>query len=155
MRVKEQSHMTLTNYRAVFGFIKYSRDKVKLKDYLERNEDAFSDLPGVIVDAIAELTDSSELKKMITGNNPEQSAKGDGVNMCEALRDWMEDLKNEALNEGRAQGLTAGMEKGIIEGRNEERKNTEMERQRADRAEERALRAEAELMKLKAQLGYA
>ncbi|MCD7884321.1 MAG: hypothetical protein LUI87_11565, partial [Lachnospiraceae bacterium] len=61
--------------------------------------------------------------------------------MCQALREWMEDSKNE------------GRKEGWEEGRKEERKFTEMERRRADQAEQRAHQAEQELLMLKKSLG--
>ncbi|MCD8104800.1 MAG: hypothetical protein LUF35_07340 [Lachnospiraceae bacterium] len=56
--------------------------------------------------------------------------------MCQALREWMDDSRNE------------GWKEGLEEGRREERKLTEMERQRADLAEQ-------ELLALKVRFGIA
>ncbi|MCD8346932.1 MAG: Rpn family recombination-promoting nuclease/putative transposase [Lachnospiraceae bacterium] len=122
--------------KVVFGFVKYARNKKQLKDFISQNEKAFSNVSSTVVDAIAELTHSKELaciKPIYTADSQE----GRNINMCQALREWMEDSKEE----------------GRIEGRMEEQVNTEREKKRADIAEQRALRAEQELKNLKIQFG--
>ncbi|MCD7955911.1 MAG: Rpn family recombination-promoting nuclease/putative transposase [Lachnospiraceae bacterium] len=138
--------------RVVFGFVKYARKKERLQNFIEENRDAFSNVSETAVDAIMDLAHSSELERIKLTNHV-KNERGN-YNMCQALREWMEDSREEGREEGREQGRE--------EGRNEERKATEFERQRADAAERRAdiaeqrtHKLEQELLELKMSLGLA
>ncbi|MCD7956013.1 MAG: Rpn family recombination-promoting nuclease/putative transposase [Lachnospiraceae bacterium] len=106
--------------RVVFGFVKYARQKERLKTFIEENEDAFSNVSETAVCAISDLAHSAELEK-IRKTSHVMNERGN-YNMCQALREWMEDSKNE--------------------GREAEKANTERERMRADAAEQKADAAE-------------
>ncbi|MCD8023836.1 MAG: Rpn family recombination-promoting nuclease/putative transposase [Lachnospiraceae bacterium] len=137
LEVRQIPDMELASYgkelRAVFGFVKYARDKLSLQRFLTQNEEDFSELSGIVLDAIAELTHSPELKKLRSTQYAIEM-EGGNYNMCQALREWMEDERREGIEEGRKEGIK------------EERINTERERRRADAAEQ-------ELRILKVQFG--
>lgn len=50
--------------------------------------------------------------------------------MCQALREWMEDSKNEGREEGREEGWKEGREEGRKEGREEGREEGRKEEKR-------------------------
>ncbi|MCD7746340.1 MAG: hypothetical protein LUI13_13855 [Lachnospiraceae bacterium] len=88
----------------------------------KENEDAFSNVSETAVCAISDLAHSAELEK-IRKTSHVINERGN-YNMCQALREWMEDSKKE--------------------GRDEEKANTERERLRADAAEKKIKEAEEE-----------
>ncbi|MCD7746344.1 MAG: Rpn family recombination-promoting nuclease/putative transposase [Lachnospiraceae bacterium] len=122
--VHRMSERDLSEYgdelRVVFGFVKYARQKERLQTFIEENEDAFSNVSETAVCAISDLAHSAELEK-IRKTSHVINERGN-YNMCQALREWMEDSKKE--------------------GRDEEKANTERERLRADAAEQKADAAE-------------
>ncbi|MCD7883812.1 MAG: hypothetical protein LUI87_08955 [Lachnospiraceae bacterium] len=127
--------------RVVFGFVKYARQKERLQAFIKENEDAFSNVSETAVCAISDLAHSAELEK-IQETSHVINERGN-YDMCQALREWMEDSKNEGREEGRREGWEEG------------RKFIEMESRRADQAEQRAYQAEQELLMLKKKFGIA
>ncbi|MCC8106954.1 MAG: Rpn family recombination-promoting nuclease/putative transposase [Clostridiales bacterium] len=87
-----------TELRSIFGFVKYSHNKRQLRDFIDQNEDAFSDISMTAIDAIAELTHSTELKKI---KSPYESGEGDGIDMCQALKEMIEEGREEGRKEER------------------------------------------------------
>ena len=82
-----------TSLREVLQYIKYSKDKVKLLDIT-------SDNPRMWID-----TDAAHVISAVTDTPfyiPEEAKE---VNMCQAIRELMEDSKIEGITEGRLQGL--------------------------------------------------
>lgn len=85
-----------TDLRSVFGFIQHAGNKHDLKAYVFEHEADFSNLADDAFDVIAEVTGAGELderKKKV--QNPEG-----GYDMCKAIKDMIEDSKEEGKAEG-------------------------------------------------------
>jgi len=98
-----------TDLKQVFDFIRYSKDKNKLRELIE-TDTAYRKLDEDAYDMIALYTKSKELLEIKNKNT-----EGDEVNMCQAIKEMLEDEREE--------------------GRAEERKNTERERKNARNAQ--------------------
>ena len=88
------------------------KDYKNLWKYVEDNESLFRRVSTETVDAIAELTHSKELAKVMEQKN---SQKGE-VDMCVALRDMMEESKEQGIEQGIERGIEQGIERGIEQG---------------------------------------
>lgn len=84
-----------TDLKQVFDFIRYSKDKNKLKELVE-NDEAYQYLDEEAYDMVALYTNSIELLELKKRNR-----EGDGVNMCQAIKEMLEDERTE----GRAEGV--------------------------------------------------
>lgn len=78
-----------TDLKQVFDFIRYSKDKKKLKELVE-NDDAYQSLDEDAYDMVALYTNSRELMELKA-----RSKEGDGVNMCQAIKEMLEDERAE------------------------------------------------------------
>lgn len=106
----ENTEVFRTDLKQVFDFIRYSKNKEKLEGlvmgdaaYGEMDEDAF--------DMIAIYANAKEL--MNVKRNCRQKGK---INMCQALKEMIEDGKKEGLEKGIEKGIEKGMEKGLKKG---------------------------------------
>ena len=91
--------------RTVFGFVKYARDKDKLKHFIESNTEYFRDVSGIALNAIDELTHSPELQKIKASKYRTQ---GGGFDMCLGIQEMMKDSREEGREEGRKEGRVEG-----------------------------------------------
>ncbi len=91
-----------TDLKQVFDFIRYSKDKQKLRELVE-NDDTYQCLDEDAYDMVALYTNSTEL---IERKN--QNKEGDGVNMCQAIKEMLQDERAEGHAEGRAEGHAEG-----------------------------------------------
>ena len=98
-----------TDLKQVFDFIRYSKDKKKLRELME-TDSAYQNLDEDAYDMIALYTKSKELLEIKNENR-----EGESVNMCQAIKEMLEDEREE--------------------GRMEERKNTERERKNTQKAQ--------------------
>lgn len=97
---EKDTGMFQTDVKQVFDFIRYSRDKDKLKELAETDQ-AYSRLEADACDMLAAYVEEEEamFKRM-------DKYKKDGrVNMCQGLREWMEDERMEGKIEGKAEVL--------------------------------------------------
>lgn len=85
-----------TSLREVLQYIKYSKDKEKLLDVTSNNPRMLLDIEAAQV--IGALTDTPV-------NVYEENEE---VNMCQAIRELMEDSRTEGITEGVLQGLQLG-----------------------------------------------
>ena len=76
--------------RPLFGFLKYEKTD-KLVDYVNTNEDIFSDLPPETFDTLMEITHSPELERF---GKEARTAKG-GVNMCYGIQVYAQKYARE------------------------------------------------------------
>ena len=94
-----------TELGTVLEFIKYSKDKNKIKQ-IAMDISKFGNLP---VDAAEMITTFGDFDIGYKTEN----GKGT-VNMCKAVEDWAEELLSEGEAKGRAEGEAKGREEGII-----------------------------------------
>ena len=81
-------------------FIRYSKDKNKLKELLETDA-SYANLDEDAYDVIAAFTKSEELMRL-----KEKNREGEKQDMCQALKDWAA----EERREGKLESLRAIME---------------------------------------------
>jgi len=112
-----------TDLKQVFDFIRYSKDKKKLRELME-TDSAYQNLDEDAYDMIALYTKSKELLEIKNENR-----EGESVNMCQAIKEMLEDERSEGRTEGRA----------------EERKNVERERKNAERERKNTQKAVVDL----------
>ena len=91
--------------RAVFGFRKYADDKEALGNFINANREYFTDVSEAAVDALAELTHSSELMKIRT---QEYATPKGGVDVCRGIQGMIRDGRLEGIREGKREGLREG-----------------------------------------------
>lgn len=99
--------------KALFGYIKYQKDKYALTRFVNENEDIFRNLSLESVQAIAVLGNSKELGKFYEGSS---NSGEERIDMCQALREMMEDAKREGREEGREEGIRALIEDNLEAG---------------------------------------
>ncbi|MCC8163816.1 MAG: hypothetical protein LIO86_11790 [Lachnospiraceae bacterium] len=80
----------------MFLYLKHQKNKNELKEILEKYS-AFRTLAWDVYETIAEYTNTPELLKL-------QKEKEGGANMCEGLREWLADTRDEGKAEGKAIG---------------------------------------------------
>lgn len=88
-----------TDVKQVFDFIRFSKDKDKLKELVETDQ-AYSRLEEDACDMLAAYVEEEEdmFKRM------DKHKKDGRVNMCQGLREWMEDERMEGRMEGKIEG---------------------------------------------------
>lgn len=93
-----------TELRELLQAMQYRKDKKKLKRLFEENE-AYRHLSEETVEAIAVVMDAPELWRK---RDMYRSVKDDekaGYNMCQGLREWIEDERNAGRAEGKAEDI--------------------------------------------------
>ena len=83
-----------TSLREVMLFIKYSEDRVKLNEMVEK-DDRFKNMDRKAATVIS----------TVTGIEIVEKKEEDKVDMCQALREMMEDASNEGMQRGLQQGM--------------------------------------------------
>lgn len=96
-----------TDLRQVFDFIRYSKDKTKLKT-LVQSDSAYSHLDEDAYDMAALYTNTTELIKLKAHHQ-----KGDNVDMCQAIKEWLADERAEGLKEGMVIFILDNIEENI------------------------------------------
>ena len=87
-----------TDLRQVFDFIRFSKEKEKLKQLIE-TDGAYKNLAEEAYDVIALFTKSEELVKL-----KEKNRKGEKQDMCQGLKDWAAEERREGRLEGKIEG---------------------------------------------------
>ena len=90
-----------TSLREVMLFIKYSEDRAKLNEMVEK-DDRFKNMDRK----------SATVISTVTGIEIENEIKEDKVNMCQALREMMEDANKEGMQNARVAMAKRMLEKG-------------------------------------------
>ena len=83
-----------TSLREVMLFIKYSEDRAKLNEMVEK-DDRFKNVDRKAATVIS----------TVTGVEIEMNEEEEKVDMCQALREMMEDATNEGIQQGMQQGM--------------------------------------------------
>ena len=96
-----------TDLREVFGFIKRAGSKAEIRSFTEERREQFEHLDEDAYDMIAVLTGSEELQEKKDKNREE----GGTINMCQAIREMVEEGKLEGKIEGKLEGKLEGEEK--------------------------------------------
>ncbi len=91
----EDTDVFKTDVKQVFDFIRYSRNKGKLRELI-KNDPAYQALEEEAFDVITHYTNAAELI-----NKKEDYRKKGNIDMCKAILDLIEDGKTE----GRAKGI--------------------------------------------------
>ena len=92
-----------TSLREVLEYIKYSKDKKKLRKLVENN-------PRMTMEVNA-----ARVIQAVTGTKFRISEETEVVDMCQAIDEMMADSRDDGIKEGMTLGLTKGLEKGRIE----------------------------------------
>ena len=100
----EELNKLQSNLREVMLFIKYAKDKRKLKELTSEN----SSFQSLELKA-ARVIDS------ITGINLRFTETEGSVNMCQAVQEMCDDARAEGRQAGLAEGRTAGLAEGLQE----------------------------------------
>ena len=93
IRKLEDTSVFHTDVKQVFDFIRYSKDREKLQHIVEEQPE-YTYLEEDAYDVIAEYANVEGLLEL-----KESHMKGDKIDMCQALREWMEDSKAEGKAE--------------------------------------------------------
>jgi len=101
-----------TELRLLFGFLRYAADKEKLAKMLADNEEGYYNVDNETYQMIAEMTNSEELLKY-----GEEHEEEEGKDMCQAIKEMIE----EGVEAGEARGRAVGREEGRAVGREEGR----------------------------------
>lgn len=99
VRKLKNTDMFQTDVKQVFDFIRFAKDKHMLKRLLEQDE-AYQMLEEDAYDMVAAYIGEEETMF----KRKEKCKKGGKVNMCQGLREWIEDERMEGKAEGRAEG---------------------------------------------------
>lgn len=103
VRKFEQLENFETDIKYVFGFLQRENDKQGLSDYVKDNQEAFSHLREDAYHMISVMTGFTDLN---TGdirdkeNENRYRREGGNYDMCQAIREMMEDSKAEGIKEG-------------------------------------------------------
>ena len=101
-----------TDVRQVFDFIRYSEDKNKLKELVDKDK-YYSNMEEDAYDVVANYTNAEEL--IATKDYYERE---DGkLDMCKAIKDLIADGRAEGMAIGRTEGRAEGISIGRTEGR--------------------------------------
>ena len=102
VRAWENLEWFRSDIKEVFGFLKYTQDKEQLRNFIEENQKAFSDMEEEAYDFIASASYTKEMKEIKSNIK----TGGGGYDMCKAIADMIQD--------GRAEGRSTGIDMGII-----------------------------------------
>lgn len=106
--------------QALFGFMKYEKDKEALLNYVNTNSHMFSHLSMETVRAISVLAEVDKIEQYV---NIQQRNGKEEANMCQALKDMEKDAQKKGRLEGMKHGERKGIRKGVRKGKELEREN--------------------------------
>ncbi|MBD5462370.1 MAG: transposase [Lachnospiraceae bacterium] len=98
VRKLTDTNLFKTDVKQVFDFIRFSKDKEKLRDLMTADM-SYAYLDEDAYDMVASYAGEEEMFKI-----KDKYKKGGKVNMCQGLREWMEDERNAGLEEGKLAG---------------------------------------------------
>ena len=104
-----------TDLRQVCGFLKRTNDRMKLKTYIEENQEVFSNLPEDAYDFLTVMAGIRNLRLI----KQEVQSKGGGFDMCKAIKEMLRVSRQEGEQEGRQEGRLEGRQEGRLEGQDE------------------------------------
>lgn len=89
---------------ALFGFIKYQKNRQKLEAFIQKHADYFNNVSRETYEAITGAADIREIQKYIKNQNETEE-----IDMCDALKQMQE----ESMKKGIQQGMQQGMQQGV------------------------------------------
>ena len=101
----EEFEKLSTSLREVLEYIKYSKDKKKLRKLVENN-------PRMTMEVNA-----ARVIQAVTGTKFRISEEMEVVDMCQAIDEMMADSREDGMKEGMEKGMTLGLTKGLEKGR--------------------------------------
>lgn len=104
----EHTDMFHTDLKQVFDFIRYAKNKEKLKE-LVATDPMYKNMREDAYDVIAAFTKSKELIQI------KERTGGEEQDMCQALREWAEEERKEGRSEGILEGKAEGKAEGKVE----------------------------------------
>jgi hypothetical protein len=104
--------------KALLGFVRYQKEKEKLFSFVDKNKSLFESLSPETTHAISVLGNVHELGKYVKKCEYEDDDrdKKEGINVCQALQEMMQDMRSEGRLEGHEAGMREGREAGMLEG---------------------------------------
>ena len=109
----ENTDIFETDLKQIFDFIRNSKNGVKLKD-LVNSDIAYQNMDEAAYDVITAFTNAKELEHI----KPKHK-EGGYVDMCEGIKQLIEEGRNEGISIGRDEGISIGRDEGISIGRDE------------------------------------
>lgn len=100
-----------TDVKQVFDFIRKAEDKAALKELVEQDA-YYKNMAGDAFDLIVRYANAAEL----AAKKNYHKTEGGCINMCKAIRELMEDSRQEGAKEGWEEGRREGMKEGREEG---------------------------------------
>lgn len=100
-----------TDLKLVFGFLQNRSSASKMKNFIRDNEAELCQVDDDAYDMMAVMSHSEELEQM-----KNRFRKGGKVDMCKALREWLDESKQEGVALGLEQGIEQGIERGLEQG---------------------------------------
>ena len=95
--------------------MKRTNDRLKLKTYIEENQEVFSNLPEDAYDFLTVMAGIRNLRLI----KQEVQSKGGGFDMCKAIKEMLRVSRQEGEQEGRQEGRLEGRQEGRLEGQDE------------------------------------
>ena len=96
----------------IFGLLKCRRDKQKLRQYVEDNQEFFKSVDEDTRLAISSFMNSNRIMSEMKNQN-----EGGQVDMCKALEDWAAEERAEGRLEGREENLVNQIRKKLAKGK--------------------------------------
>lgn len=90
----KHSETFVTDMKYVFGFLQREQDHIALKNYVEENREVFARLPEDTYRVISVMSGSKELE-----NSLKKVENAGGYDMCQAIRDMIEEGREEGREE--------------------------------------------------------
>lgn len=100
VRKLKDTNIFQTDVKQVFDFIRFSKDKQKLRELLDQ-DNAYQMLDEDAYDMVAAYVGEEEVML----KRKEKYKKGGKVNMCQGLREWLADERMEGRAEGKAEAI--------------------------------------------------
>ena len=101
----ENAQKLCTDLKEVMLFVKYSRDKDKLREVIE-NDKKFRSI----------ARDTARMIEAVTGTDIKAKESGGNVDMCKAIQDIRQEGYEQGIEQGIERGIEQGIERGIEQG---------------------------------------
>lgn len=90
--------------KALLGFIRYQKDKEELRRFIDENTGIFQGMTEETARAISVLGNVPELERFLD-TNVEHEYNREAIDMCQALKEMIEDGRAEGKAEGKAESI--------------------------------------------------
>lgn len=100
-----------TGIRELVGFLKRRESKEELRRYCEENESRMQDMDEDTFDTISVMINQPDFMEQKRRYRQE----GENINMCKAMKDWGEELRQEGMEQGIERGMEQGIEAFVLD----------------------------------------